>query len=101
MVCRCPGDNKTYGYNFAYDNLSRLTSAQSLIGGVITLGYATNYSYDKNGNLLHLRRGGQTGLSGTGIIDNLSFTLNGNQLKSVNDDATATASNGFEFKDGV
>ena len=101
MVCRCPGDNKTYGYNFAYDNLSRLTSAQSLIGGVITLGYATNYSYDKNGNLLHLRRGGQTGLSGTGIIDNLSFTLNGNQLKSVNDDATATASNGFEFKDGA
>ena len=101
MVCRCPGDNKTYGYNFAYDNLSRLTSAQSLIGGVITLGYATNYSYDKNGNLLHLRRGGQTGLSGTGIIDNLSFTLNGNQLKAVNDDATATASNGFEFKDGA
>ncbi len=101
MVCRCPGDNKTYGYNFAYDNLSRLTSAQSLIGGIITLGYATNYSYDKNGNLLHLRRGGQTGLSGTGIIDNLSFTLNGNQLKSVNDDATATASNGFEFKDGA
>ena len=70
-----------------------------IYGGVITLGYATNYSYDKNGNLLHLRRGGQTGLSGTGIIDNLSFTLNGNQLKSVNDDATATASNGFEFKD--
>ena len=101
MLCRCPGDNKTYGYNFAYDNLSRLTSAQSLIGGVITLGYATNYSYDKNGNLLHLRRGGQTGLSGTGIIDNLSFTLNGNQLKAVNDDATATASNGFEFKDGA
>lgn len=81
MVCRCPGDNKTYGYNFAYDNLSRLTSAQSLIGGVITLGYATNYSYDKNGNLLHLRRGGQTGLSGTGIIDNLSFTLMVTSLK--------------------
>ncbi len=29
------------------------------------------------------------------------FTLNGNQLKAVNDDATATASNGFEFKDGA
>lgn len=100
MVCRCPGDNKTYGYDFAYDNLSRLTSAGSLIGGAITLGYTTNYSYDKNGNLLHLRRGGQTGL-GTKIIDNLSFTLNGNQLKAVNDDATATASNGFEFKDGA
>ena len=100
MVCRCPGDNKTYGYDFAYDNLSRLTSAGSLIGGAITLGYTTNYSYDKNGNLLHLRRGGQTGL-GTKITDNLSFTLNGNQLKAVNDDATATASNGFEFKDGA
>lgn len=100
MLCRCPGDNKTYGYNFSYDNLSRLTSTQSLIGGAITLGYGTDYGYDKNGNLLHLRRGGQTGL-GTGIIDDLSFTLNGNQLKAVNDDATATASNGFEFKDGA
>ena len=86
MLCRCPGDNKTYGYNFSYDNLSRLTSTQSLIGGAITLGYGTDYGYDKNGNLLHLRRGGQTGL-GTGIIDDLSFTLNGNQLKAVNDGA--------------
>lgn len=102
MLCRCPGDNKAYGYNFTYDNLSRLTVAQSLIGGSSSgVSYSTNYSYDKNGNIKSLRRGGQTESSSISVIDNLSFTLNGNQLKAVNDNATAVASNGFEFKDGV
>ena len=37
---------------------------------------------------------------GEGMIDNLTMTLNGNQLTSVNDAATAPPfNNGFEFKD--
>ena len=39
-------------------------------------------------------------LYGEGMIDNLTMTLNGNQLTSVNDAATAPPfNNGFEFKD--
>ena len=40
--------------------------------------------------------------SGYGLIDNLTFTLNGNQLNRVDDAVTASAyNNGFEFKDAV
>ena len=58
--------------------------------------------YDKNGNILALQRYGQTGTSSYGLIDNLTFTLDGNQLNRVDDASTATAyNNGFEFKDAV
>ena len=58
--------------------------------------------YDKNGNILALQRYGQTGTSSYGLIDNLTFTLNGNQLNRVDDAVTASAyNNGFEFKDVV
>ena len=59
-------------------------------------------SYDKNGNIKGLQRYGQTGASTYGLIDNLSYTLNGNQLNRVDDAVNASAYNGgFEFKDGV
>ena len=59
-------------------------------------------SYDKNGNIKTLQRYGQTAVSGYGLIDNLTFTLNGNQLSRVDDAVAASAYNdGFEFKDGV
>ena len=58
--------------------------------------------YDKNGNILALQRYGQTGASSYGLIDNLTFTLDGNQLNRVDDAVTASAyNNGFEFKDAV
>ena len=49
-----------------------------------------------------LQRYGQTDASGYGLIDNLTFTLGGNQLNRVDDAAAASAyGGGFEFKDGV
>ena len=58
--------------------------------------------YDKNGNIKSLQRYGQTGASAYGLIDNLTFTLNGNQLSRVDDAVMASAyGGGFEFKDGV
>ena len=58
--------------------------------------------YDKNGNIKSLQRYGQTGASAYGLLDNLTFTLNGNQLSGVDDAVTASAyGGGFEFKDGV
>ena len=49
--------------------------------------------YDKNGNIKSLQRYGQTGASAYGLIDNLTFTLNGNQLSRV-DDAVSTVAYG-------
>ena len=58
--------------------------------------------YDSNGNITGLQRYGQTSVAGYGLVDNLSFTLDGNRLNRVDDAATASAYNGsFEFKDGV
>ena len=59
-------------------------------------------AYNKNGNILALQRYGQTSASAYGLIDNLKITLNGNQLKSVNDAITTMAyNNSFEFKNGA
>ena len=60
-------------------------------------------AYDKNDNILGLQRYGQVGAGDNyGMIDNLTYTLNGNQLARVDDAATASAYNGgFEFRDAV
>ena len=88
----------SHHYDFAYDGLSRLTSATHGAGRFTE----KVTSYDKNGNIKGLQRYGQTGASTYGLIDNLSYTLNGNQLNRVDDAVNTSAYNGgFEFKDGV
>ena len=58
--------------------------------------------YDKNGNIKGLQRYGQLSSAAYGMIDNLTLTLNGNQLSRVDDAVMASAyGGGFEFKDGV
>ncbi|MBP1615020.1 MAG: hypothetical protein H6Q13_2468 [Bacteroidetes bacterium] len=46
--------DKTRGYNFVYDNLSRLTAAGYLEGGTANTSYGTSYAYDKHGNMIHI-----------------------------------------------
>ena len=59
-------------------------------------------AYDKTGNILGIRRMGQTGAQEYGLVDNLALTYSGNQLKKVTDNAASSAyNNGFEFKDGA
>ena len=49
-----------------------------------------------------MQRYGQTSANAYGLIDNLTFTLSGNQLNRVDDAVTASAYNGgFEFKNGA
>ena len=106
MTWKAGNESTIRGYKFTYDGLSRLMNAT--YGE--TAGISTNANrfsenvtgYDKNGNIKTLQRYGQTAASGYGLIDNLTFTLGGNQLTRV-DDAVATSAynNGFEFKDGV
>src|SRR5699024_2902753 len=55
-----------------------------------------------NGNIKGLQRYGQLSSAAYGMIDNLTLTLNGNQLNRVDDAVTASAYNGgFEFKNGA
>ena len=47
-----------------------------------------NAGYDRNGNILGLKRNGKSSSSAYGMIDNLTLTYDGNQLKNVTDAAT-------------
>ena len=58
--------------------------------------------YDKMGNILGLKRYGQTSATGYDVIDDLSLSYAGNRLKKVADrSGTSAFNNGFEFKDGI
>lgn len=99
-------DGMIRGYKFAYDGLDRLTEAEygegSSINGNPNFFTERVTGYDKNGNIKGLQRYGQTSASGYGMIDDLTFTLNGNRLSRVDDAVTASVYNGgFEFRDGA
>ena len=106
LTWKAGNETTTRGYKFSYDGLNRLTTATYGEGTSIGTN-ADRFTekvtgYDKNGNILGLQRYGQTSASAYGLVDNLAFTLNGNQLTRVDDAATASAYNGgFEFKDAV
>ena len=106
VTWKAGNESTTRGYKFSYDNLNRLTAA--------TYGEGTSVSsnanrftekvtgYDLNGNITGLQRYGQTGASTYGLIDNLTYTLSGNQVTRVDDAVSSSAyNNGFEFKDAV
>ena len=94
------------GYKFSYDRLGRLTDAE--YGEGPSLSVNTNRfneqvtGYDKMGNILGLKRYGQTSATGYDVIDDLSLSYAGNRLKKVTDRSDTSAfNNGFEFKDGI
>lgn len=88
------GETKMRGYTFEYDNLNRLLNAnygegdnlQTAIGR-----FDENLIYDKMGNVEFLKRKGVGGKYNNNLsyfqIDDLEYTYNGNQLKTVNDHA--------------
>ena len=58
--------------------------------------------YDKNGNIKKLQRYGQTGSSTYGLVDNLTYTYNGNKVTRVDDATTATSyTGGTNFVNGA
>jgi RHS repeat-associated protein len=90
--------NLTRGYAYNYDPLNRILSADY---GTKTTSGAFNLTgdydvwgigYDKNGNIEHLNRKGE-GL----LMDDLTYTYNGNQLTNVVDDSN----NSEGFNDGI
>ncbi len=99
-------EQTTRGYRFTYDGLDRMKTAEYGEGERL----ASNpnrfneevTAYDKTGNILGIRRMGQTGAQEYGLVDNLALTYSGNQLTKVTDNAAGSAyNNGFEFKDGA
>ena len=106
MTWKAGNETTLRGYKFTYDGLDRMLDA--VYGEGTNIGSNANRftekvtGYDKNGNILALQRYGQTGTSSYGLIDNLTFTLDGNQLSRVDDAVTVSAYNdGFEFKDAM
>ena len=107
MTWRSGDESALRGYQFTYDGLDRLTLAKYGENPAMDRYYdifnEKVTAYDKNGNILGLQRNGQLGAGDNyGMIDNLTFTLNGNQLSRVDDAAgTAEYNGGFEFRDAV
>ena len=89
---------RNYGYK--YDNLNRLKDATYQKSNLVTRMYDENLTYDKNGNIMTLKRNGDNDAqTGTFAIDNLgyAYATNSNKLMSVTD-TPASATSGF--KDG-
>ena len=88
----------SHSYTFTYDGINRMLSAVHGAG---------NYTeevggYDKNGNILILRRNGRTGADSYGRLDNLQIMMSGNQVTNVRDVSSVSAyDGGTDFVDGV
>lgn len=104
MSWRSGGETTLRGYKFSYDGLNRLIKADYAEDGSFStnLGrYTEQLSYDKHGNVLTLKRFGKQN-SGYGLIDDLSLTYSGNQIKTVSDSATDPIYQGaFNFVNGA
>ena len=91
-------DRQAYG--FSYDPLNRMTGAeygQINSSGVYDVNHAYSVfdvSYDPNGNITGIMRNGRYAAGQGhqhGLIDQLTYTYKGNQLKTVDDTAPAAS----------
>ncbi|WP_338841187.1 DUF6443 domain-containing protein [Flavobacterium ginsenosidimutans] len=91
---RTATDNIERAYGYQYDKLNRLTSASYEKATITTNAYDETLAYDKNGNIISLRRKGDTDPQIQPIdIDNLAYTYpaNSNQLGKVDDSSNNTS----------
>ena len=94
------------GYDFKYDVLNRLISATYGEGASLSdnknLYDESIGKYNANGSILSLHRNGKMNSGSFGLIDNLSYILDGNRPIKISDSATALAYSGsFDFKDNA
>ncbi|MCP1995516.1 RHS repeat domain-containing protein [Flavobacterium sp. HSC-61S13] len=93
QIWRTAKSNIKSVYKYDYDDLNRLKNATFQYPGMIT-GMANAYNekltYDKNGNIITLKRNGAPVLNNVIEIDDLQYSYEGNQLQTVTD-ATANA----------
>ena len=94
LLWKTANEETIQAYGYQYDAMNRLIKAQSNTGQYDL----KHIAYDKNGNLLSLKRQGHINetATGFGLMDDLSYTYGaGNQLLAVADAAST-----FGFKDG-
>ena len=99
-------DNVLRGYDFAYDGLNRLEESTYAEGEDMNQNknrYSENVlSYSANGSIERLQRYGKKNNGTFGLIDDLMYSYNGNQIKAISDKAGSLLYDGsFDFKDGA
>ena len=98
--------NVLRGYDFAYDGLNRLEKSTYAEGAGMSQNknrYSENIlSYSQNGSIERLQRYGKKNNGTFGLIDDLTYSYNGNQIKAISDKAGSLLYDGsFDFKDGA
>ena len=103
QIWKNANDGIARGYAYSYDEMNRLTSA--VYGEGATLKSNRNRytesvsSYDKNSSILSLQRYGKGNTGSYGLIDDLRYTMDGNQVRSITDKASRLLYAGsFDFK---
>ena len=99
-------DNVLRGYDFEYDGLNRLTTSAYAEGTDMNQNkdkYSENIpQYSPNGSIERLQRYGKKNNGTFGLIDDLTYQYNGNQVQSISDKAGSLLYDGsFDFKDGA
>ena len=89
-----------------YDGLNRLEESTYAEGEDMSQNknrYSENVlSYSANGSIERLQRYGKNNNGTFGLIDDLTYSYNGNQIKAISDKAGSLLYNGsFDFKDGA
>ena len=98
--------NVLRGYDFAYDGLNRLEESTYAEGAGMSQNknrYSEKIlSYSPNGSIERLQRYGKKNNGTFGLIDDLMYSYNGNQIKAISDKAGSLLYDGsFDFKDGA
>ncbi len=88
--------NSQRKYYYTYDALNRLTKATYSPNEIYNEEVGL---YDKNGNILQLKRNGYVYPNNINKIDDLELSYNGNQLTYVKDVSTETPKGFNDFKD--
>ena len=99
-------DHVLRGYDFVYDDLNRLEESTYAEGEDMNQNknrYSENVlSYSTNGSIERLQRYGKKNNGTFGLIDDLTYSYNGNQIMAISDKAGSLLYDGsFDFKDGA
>ena len=103
MQWRNTTNGEQHRYDYSYDSLGRLTDSEYSSSTNGTDGrFDESVTYNANGSIISLQRGGMKNDGTFGTIDDLTITYDGNRLLKVTDDAEALNYNGaLDFHDGA
>ena len=99
---RNTNNGEQHKYDYTYDELGRLTDARYSSSNGASGRYDEQVTYNPNGSITSLQRGGMKNDGTFGTIDDLTISYNGNRLLKVTDAAEALNYNGaLDFNDGA